>query len=237
MRGVEEFQRVGALVRQTARYPIAAVSDGMAFRNSLLAVFGNEQWPAAALAWLLNSALVRWLHFMRFRDARLNSAAARELVTCHWSFHDRVGAGYLARTRARHARAGAQEEPLPQKPLGEVGWSVHHYFERDVQHSEISVSFTGSNGRPVARAPAGAEPGELHFRQSERVERSRRAREGWQRFWIEMLQVGAALLVPLATLASQTVGDANAANWWQLVVIGFASDTIKSILVGRQDAT
>lgn len=50
-----------------------------------------------------------------------------------------------------------------------------------------------------------------------------------------MLQVGAALLVPLAALASQTVSDANAATWCQLVVIGFASDTIKSILVGRQD--
>ncbi len=70
MRSAEEFARVGALVRQTARYPIAVLSDGLAFRNSLLAVFGSEQWPAAALVSLLNSALVRWLHFMRFRDAR-----------------------------------------------------------------------------------------------------------------------------------------------------------------------
>lgn len=70
MRAAEEFQRVGVLVRQTARYPIAALSDGLAFRNSLLAVFASEQWPATALVLLLNSALVRWLHFMRFRDAR-----------------------------------------------------------------------------------------------------------------------------------------------------------------------
>jgi hypothetical protein len=70
LRTAEEFRRVGALVRQTARYPIAALSDGLAFRNSLLAVFGAPGWPAAALVTLLNSALIRWLHYMRFRDAR-----------------------------------------------------------------------------------------------------------------------------------------------------------------------
>jgi hypothetical protein len=70
MRTAEEFRRVGALVRQTARYPIAALSDGLAFRNSLLAVFAAPGWPAAALVALLNSALIRWLHYMRFRDAR-----------------------------------------------------------------------------------------------------------------------------------------------------------------------
>jgi hypothetical protein len=70
MRSADEFLRVGALVRQTARYPIAALSDGLAFRNSLLAVFEAPSWPAAALVSLLNSALIRWLHYMRFRDAR-----------------------------------------------------------------------------------------------------------------------------------------------------------------------
>jgi len=70
LRTVDEFRRVGALVRQTARYPIAALSDGLAFRNSLLAVFEAPGWPAAALVPLLNSALIRWLHYMRFRDAR-----------------------------------------------------------------------------------------------------------------------------------------------------------------------
>src|SRR5690606_36987029 len=55
---------------QTARYPIAAISDGLAFRNSLLAGYDNEQWRAPALVALLNSTLVRWLHYARFRDAR-----------------------------------------------------------------------------------------------------------------------------------------------------------------------
>ena len=70
LRGPEEFQAVRVIVRQTARYPIAALSDGMAFRNSLLAVFEGPGLPAAALVALLNSALVRWFHYVRFRDAR-----------------------------------------------------------------------------------------------------------------------------------------------------------------------
>ncbi|MBI4956017.1 MAG: N-6 DNA methylase [Myxococcales bacterium] len=70
IRPAEEFRAVRIVVRQTARYPIAALSDGVAFRNSLLAVFDSATWPAAALVALLNSALVRWAHYQRFRDAR-----------------------------------------------------------------------------------------------------------------------------------------------------------------------
>lgn len=70
MQSTEEFRSVRVLIRQTARYPIAAVSDGLAFRNSLLAGLEHPEWPADALVALLNSALVRWAHYMRFRDAR-----------------------------------------------------------------------------------------------------------------------------------------------------------------------
>lgn len=64
------YEAVAIVVRQTARYPIAAFSDGMAFRNSLLAVYATDEWPAGLLLALLNSTAVRWLHAMRFRDAR-----------------------------------------------------------------------------------------------------------------------------------------------------------------------
>jgi len=70
MRGPEEYEAVRFVVRNTARYPIAAISDGQAFRNSLLAGFESTAWPAAALVALLNSSLIRWQHYMRFRDAR-----------------------------------------------------------------------------------------------------------------------------------------------------------------------
>lgn len=65
-----DWAAVKVLIRQTARFPIATLSDGAAFRNSILAGFSNEEWPAAALAAYLNSNAVRFFHFARHRDAR-----------------------------------------------------------------------------------------------------------------------------------------------------------------------
>jgi hypothetical protein len=66
----EDWKRVGVLIRQTARYPIAALADGVAFRNSILAGFSNDAWTAEALTAYLNSSPVRFFHFFRHRDAR-----------------------------------------------------------------------------------------------------------------------------------------------------------------------
>jgi hypothetical protein len=61
---------VGVLIRQTARYPIAALADGVAFRNSILAGFGSDEWTPAGLAAYLNSSAVRFFHYACHRDAR-----------------------------------------------------------------------------------------------------------------------------------------------------------------------
>jgi hypothetical protein len=61
---------VRALVRQTARFPVCAASDGGAFRNSLLAVFTTEAVPWTAALAYLNSTPARWFHYHRWRDAR-----------------------------------------------------------------------------------------------------------------------------------------------------------------------
>jgi hypothetical protein len=50
--------------------PIAVLSDGLAFRNSILAGFEDSEYPAAFLVAYLNSNPIRWLHYMRHRDAR-----------------------------------------------------------------------------------------------------------------------------------------------------------------------
>jgi hypothetical protein len=69
-RPAEEWRRVDILVRQTARYPIAALSDGGAFRNSVLAVFAEEAWPKELLVAYLNSGALRFCHYLMHRDAR-----------------------------------------------------------------------------------------------------------------------------------------------------------------------
>lgn len=69
-RQAKEWAAVDVLIRQTARFPIAALSSGRAFRNSLVAGFRTDRVSPEALVCFLNSALVRWLHYARFRDAR-----------------------------------------------------------------------------------------------------------------------------------------------------------------------
>jgi hypothetical protein len=57
-------------VRQTASYTIAALHNGLPFRNSLLAGFACEPYSAAVLVGLLNSSLLRAVHLASQRDAR-----------------------------------------------------------------------------------------------------------------------------------------------------------------------
>jgi N-6 DNA Methylase len=65
-----EWKAVKLLIRQTARYPIAALGDGTPFRNSILAGFSDGAWSEFALLCYLNSWPVRWFHYVRHRDAR-----------------------------------------------------------------------------------------------------------------------------------------------------------------------
>lgn len=70
LRAAEQWRQVDVLIRQTARVPIAARSDGFGFRNTLLAGFANKRYPAGFLVAYLNSSLVRWHHYYSHRDAR-----------------------------------------------------------------------------------------------------------------------------------------------------------------------
>jgi hypothetical protein len=70
LRQPADWQRVKLLIRQTARFPMAAFSDGQGFRNSILAGFDSPRVSAALLLGLLNASLFRWLHYTRQRDAR-----------------------------------------------------------------------------------------------------------------------------------------------------------------------
>jgi Eco57I restriction-modification methylase len=70
LRPADDWRAVKVLIRQTARFPMAALSDGAAFRNSVLAGFESPEFSAALLLGLLNGSLIRWLHYTRQRDAR-----------------------------------------------------------------------------------------------------------------------------------------------------------------------
>jgi hypothetical protein len=70
LRPADDWKAVALWIRQTARYPIAALGRGTAFRNSILAGFDNERFSAPFLLCYLNSDVIRWYHFMSRRDAR-----------------------------------------------------------------------------------------------------------------------------------------------------------------------
>ena len=70
LRPAAEWRTVKLLIRQTARYPMVALSDGEAFRNSILAGFADDVFGEHLLLAYLNSTPVRWLHYTRHRDAR-----------------------------------------------------------------------------------------------------------------------------------------------------------------------
>lgn len=70
LRPEAQWRQVRVLIRQTARYPIASPSDGLPFRNSILAGFETAGVPWPLLLAYLNSTLVRWFHYQLHRDAR-----------------------------------------------------------------------------------------------------------------------------------------------------------------------
>jgi len=70
LRPAKSFEQVRVLIRQTARFPIACLSDGLGFRNSILAGFAQADLPAEALVAWLNSNPIRYCHYARHRDAR-----------------------------------------------------------------------------------------------------------------------------------------------------------------------
>lgn len=184
---------------------------------------------------------------VRFRVAKLNNAAARDLVTCRWRFRDRPSAAFqwalgrgLASTGSGGATAATAATPAPANQpdlnLSEEGWSVHHYFGGDVDQSTIEACFFDAAGKPIDIGCPEAPTATQHWsRRVESIQASRRSKEAWAHGWLELFQLTAALLIPLATLASTTLGGGGAGHWWEIIAIGFASDTIKSILVGRPD--
>lgn len=180
-----------------------------------------------------------------FSNPDLNTAAARAEVSCRWKFEDR----FLPRRTNTIWRwlwvwlwrwvvrwiwpwPGHAEPSGPRiVSLPETGWSVHHYFQSGIDQSQVKVSFFDSDGQPVFD-----EDDESEWRvRTEKPRRSGRSPEIWSRFRIELVQLGAALLVPMATLASSTISGATTAHPWELIAIGFGADTIKNILVSRSE--
>ena len=178
---------------------------------------------------------------VRFRDGKLNAATAREAIACEWRFKP---------PRATTWRGGLAPDELhmpleaPNQSQTESGWRINRYFEPEIGEQTVEVGFY-HRGVPVMKdgaVPKGeaAKGSDLvtctRVIRPQEATRQKRDRRVWRHF-PQVVQLLAALLVPLAALAASTAGDADTGRWWDLMSLGFGSETIRSILTGQQPPT
>jgi hypothetical protein len=105
----------------------------------------------------------------------------KELVTCHWTFED-SSIPHLQGIKRLFSKFRPQPktQQFENLLLPEDGWYVHHYFEKDVVTSKVSVKFYKSDGTLITLAQGENWPALLV-----KPQRSRRSEENWQRFSLD----------------------------------------------------
>jgi hypothetical protein len=159
-----------------------------------------------------------------FPDPHLNEATARDELNCRWTL----------KTTMRGSRRWWKPWTRTVGAVNvkhEQGWHAFHYFESRSASAEISVDvFDGDDTMTLASNPQGDFP-----TISVTPTPNWRGKEKYARTILEMAQLAAALLVPLAALASSTVNGSSDGKWWTLVALGFGTDTIKNIILGKDE--
>lgn len=161
LRAPTEWQKVALLIRQTARFPIAASADGWAFRNSILAAFAHPDWPAPLLLCFLNSSLARWFHYTLHRDARQGMPqlkighlrALPALPSCAPLAREALEA--LGRSlTSRNAGVGAVERARLDALVADI-------FSLDAAERAVVEAWASSHPPPTSRRAAAARPAGL----------------------------------------------------------------------------
>jgi hypothetical protein len=170
---------------------------------------------------------------LRFKDPFLNTATARRFILCEWTFE--------AQPDQPSSPEKAAKRPGTAPELSERGWEIYHYFAESVKQCSLVVRFF-YKGELVKKQSAEGQPAPtLEYTRTIRPQaKPRKFRDGWwvlrsERVFPEALQLGAALLVPLATLAITQAGQGSSGSWWELLGVGFGSETIRAILTGKTE--
>lgn len=161
LRQPSEWQKVTVLIRQTARFPIAAPADGLAFRNSILAGLAHPEWPAPLLLCFLNSSLARWLHHTLHRDARqgmpqLKIGHLRALPALPTNMpRARDALEGLGRDLAsENAGVGPRERAQLDQLVGDI-------FSLDGAERELVATWAASHPLPISRRTSPIRPAGL----------------------------------------------------------------------------
>jgi len=151
LRPVEQYRGVSFVVRQTAKYPIAALHHGSPFRNTLLAGFAHEELRPGLVVALLNSSLYRALHLALRRDAR--QAVFPQVKIGHLRALPRPPA---------HPEVWAELEQLTERATAEgasvalrmeLDRRVFGLFALEQAEREAILGFLAARAPELARAP------------------------------------------------------------------------------------
>lgn len=158
LRKPADWQQVRLLIRQTARFPMAAFSDGQGFRNSILAGFTTGAASPELLLGLLNSPLLRWLHYSQQRDARqgmpqLKVGHLRALPAPPPESDAARGAIELLAGRLGAANAG-----VDAARLAELDAAVSAMFGLDAAEREVVARFASEHPPPLSRRRPPSDP-------------------------------------------------------------------------------
>jgi len=136
---------IAVLVRQTARFPIAALADGVAFRNSILAGFPAEGCDHFALLAWLNSAPIRWLHFMRYRDARQGMP---QVKIAHLRAVPRVPPEHLPSLRQLGEALGARNQGVTKAEQRSLDDTASRALELSSEDRELIAAWAAEHPAP-----------------------------------------------------------------------------------------
>jgi hypothetical protein len=158
-----------------------------------------------------------------FSDPHLGAATALDQLNCRWTVSTTM------RGPRRWLKPWERANVLKVKH--EQGWHAFHYFENGSVSADISIEVSdGSDIVKLATNPCGDFPSISVVSTP-----TWRGKEKYGRTILEIAQLAAALLIPLAALASSTVNGGGEGRWWAVAALGFGTDTIKNIILGKDD--
>ncbi len=150
LRELHDYSRVSFVIRQTARYPIAARHRGLPFRNSLLAGFEVAGLPPDLVVGLLNSSLYRALHLASRRDAR--QAVFPQVKIAHLRALPEPPADPAARAQIAALSAEMTQSGVDPERADRLDAAVFRLFSLELPAARAIREFLAARNAP-AREP------------------------------------------------------------------------------------
>jgi len=169
-----------------------------------------------------------------FKKSNLDTAAARLAIRCAWMIAPIVPPQHESTSRLVRWLNQRQRRAQPG-PQSAYGWEIHNCFQDSALDWVVKTRFY-LGGQPVRKTADGPMTEIFEYKKEIRLQDTK---QDWgsraERVFPEAIQLFAALLVPLATLAVTQSAEGTTGRWWELIGVGFGSEMMRSILTGKSD--